>query len=66
MSMSEATTWLVSQGEWGGQGWKASKRDCRKTGLRKGSGGLVLPQDSQDSGWQTLSTARGCSVYGQR
>ena len=36
MSMSEAT-WLVSQREWGGQGWKPSKRDSRKTGLRKGS-----------------------------
>lgn len=34
--------------------------------LRQGSGGPVLPQDSQDSGWQTLSTARGCSVYGQQ
>ena len=37
MSMSEMT-WLVSQREWGGQGQKPSKKDFRKTGLRKGSG----------------------------
>lgn len=26
----------------------------------------VLPQDSQDSGQQTLATDQGCSAYGQQ
>lgn len=43
---------------------EAKKRFVEKWDKEGITGGSVLPQDSQDSGWQTLSTAPGYSVCG--